>query len=76
MALFRNNTWARGGTLEFTFGPTFRATTNFWSTKFEFRDDGDQRLLGLNYGGVFHLSARVEVERKAMSLPGFQSWYS
>src|SRR5580765_5683088 len=32
LAVFQNNTWKHGGTLEFADGRSFRATTNFWNT--------------------------------------------
>ena len=80
VALFRNKTWSNGGTLEFASGRTYRATTNFWSTKFEFWDGSDHRLLRPDYGGVFHLSARVEIAESSASLPDLpvlvlMSWY-
>ena len=61
LAVFRNNTWDRGGTLEFPGGGTYKATTNFWMTNFEFRTDADEPLVAFDYGGVFHRSADVHI---------------
>ena len=61
LAVFKNNTWDRGGTLEFSSGGTFKATTNFWMTSFEFRTGADELLVAFDYRGVFHRSADVHV---------------
>jgi len=68
LATFKNNTWSSGGTLEFVAGPTFRATTNFWMSKYEFRTGGDEPLLRFKYGGTFRLSSTVEVLPAASAL--------
>lgn len=67
-ATFTNNTWQNGGTLEFVNGRQFRATTNFWNTKFEFRTAADEPLVRLHYGGVFRLAADVEIYPAAFSM--------
>lgn len=61
LAVFTNNTWDRGGTLQFPDGRAFKATTNFWMTNFEFRTGADEPLVTFDYGGVFHRSADVQV---------------
>jgi hypothetical protein len=61
LAVFTNNTWDRGGTLQFPDGRTFKATTNFWMTNFEFRTGADEPLVAFDYGGIFHRSADVQV---------------
>lgn len=61
LAVFTNNTWDRGGTLEFAAGRAFKATTNFWMTHFEFRTAADEPLVTFDYGGVFHRSADVHI---------------
>lgn len=68
VAVFKNNTWTAGGTLEFPDGPTFRATTNFWLTSLEFRTDTDEPLVRLKYGGFFRRSADVEISSQARAV--------
>lgn len=70
LAVFRNNTWSSGGTLEFPNGRKARATTNLWMTKMEFRTDADEPLVRFDYGGAFRLSAKVVV-----SPTGWQAEY-
>jgi hypothetical protein len=62
IAVFRNNTWKSGGTLEFPTGRTLRATSGFWRTKVEFMTESDEALVRLHrVAGVIHLSAHVEI---------------
>ena len=44
LAVFRNNTWNAGGTLEFADGRAFRANTNFWMTSYQFTNAQDEPL--------------------------------
>ena len=69
LAIFRNNTWHNGGTLTFSNGREFRATTNFWSTRLEFEDGAGMPMVRYHYGGVFKLHADVEVTAAARQLP-------
>jgi hypothetical protein len=68
LAVFKNNTWNDGGTLEFADGRIFKATTNAWMTRFEFQTETEQLLLRFKYEGVFRLSAMVEIQPLAYSL--------
>ena len=69
LATFQNDTWHSGGTLEFTEGRRFRATTNFWNTRFAWETEEEQTLLRFHHGGAFKLSATVEIEEAARALP-------
>lgn len=69
LAVFQNNTWHGGGTLEFAQGARFRATTNFWSTRFAWETEGEEALVRFHYGGAFKLSASVEIQESARALP-------
>jgi len=69
LAVFRNNTWHCGGTLEFAEGRRFRATTNFWNTRFAWETEDAQTLLRFHHGGAFKLSATVEIQEAARALP-------
>jgi len=61
IAIFTNNTWSGGGTLEFSDGRTFRATTNFWRTKLGFETEAGEKLIEFQTSGLLHLSATVEI---------------
>jgi hypothetical protein len=69
LAVFNNNTWKSGGTLEFTNGNKYKATNNFWMTKYEFQKDTGEPLIRFKYGGIFHLSSEVEILPEAGALP-------
>lgn len=70
IAIFKNNTWSGGGTLEFPDGRKFLANTNFWMTKYEFKTEEDEALFGYrNIGGMLHLSAAVDIQPKAAHIP-------
>jgi hypothetical protein len=70
IASFRNNTWTSGGTLELPDGHSYRASTNFWMTKYEFLATNDEILLGYRkIGGFFHLSSYVDIYPSAVQLP-------
>lgn len=62
IAIFKNNTWSGGGTLELADGRTFQAATNFWQTKFAFQTEAGEKLIEFQKGGLLHLSARVEIQ--------------
>ena len=62
IAVFRNNTWSVGGTLELPDGRGYRANTNFWATSYEFKNDQDEPLARFTrITGVIHLSSKVEI---------------
>ncbi len=69
LAVFQNNTWRGGGTLEFGEGARFQATTNFWSTRFGWETEREEALVRFHYGGAFKLSATVEILEGARALP-------
>jgi hypothetical protein len=68
LAIFKNNTWDGGGTLEFSDHRKFRATTNFWGTNFTFQTEANEPLVHFKYGGVFHRAAEVEISALAKSI--------
>ncbi len=70
MAVFKNNTWANGGTLELPDGRRYLADTNFWETRFEFRTDAGEALIRYrNVGGLLHLSSVIEIQRFVAETP-------
>jgi hypothetical protein len=69
LAVFRNDTWTAGGTLELADGRSYRANTNFWMTSFQFTDASDQPLVRFTrVGGMIHLSCDVNVEPAGLKL--------
>jgi hypothetical protein len=69
LAVFKNNTWTSGGTLLFTNGNSYKATTNFWMTNYEFQKESGEPIIRFKYGGVFHLSSEVDILPEARTLP-------
>ncbi|HPT15259.1 MAG TPA: hypothetical protein PK796_10745 [Bacteroidales bacterium] len=61
IAVFRNNTWSEGGTLEFPDGLKFTANSNFWREQFEFTDSTGKTLLKLSQVSGIKLHARMEI---------------
>ena len=69
-ALFRNNSWTGGGTLELPDGREYRANSNFWMTKFGFTTAGGVPLIEFQQiGGLLKLSSTVEIHRTAATIP-------
>jgi hypothetical protein len=69
LAVFRNNTWSSGGTLEFPGGSKLQATTNIWQTNLEFRGEDGELLVRFKSGGLIHLSAQVVIPAQAAGRP-------
>jgi hypothetical protein len=65
LALFSNNTWKLGGTLEFPDGARYKATTNFWMTRLEWKSEAEESLVSFHYGGVFRKKADLEIAAAA-----------
>lgn len=62
LAVFMNNTWSAGGTLQMADGRQFRANSNFWMTKFQFANDRDEPVVQFTrVGGLIRLSSMVSV---------------
>lgn len=62
LAVFKNNTWKGGGTLELADGRTFLVNTNFWQSAYEFRDSAEQPLVRFKTNlGLMQQSAEVEI---------------
>ncbi len=69
LAVFRNNTWSSGGTLQLRDGHEYRADSNFWMTEFRFMTEGDRPLVIFRrISGVFHTSAEVDVRPEARAM--------
>jgi hypothetical protein len=62
LAVFKNNTWSGGGTLEMPDGRQYSANTNFWASQYEFKTETDEALISYRkIGGILHMSAAVEI---------------
>ena len=68
IAVFKNNTWTGGGTLEFSDGRTFRATTNTWQTKFGFETETGEKLIEFETSGLLHLTATVQIQSSSAGM--------
>ncbi|MBI5029186.1 MAG: hypothetical protein HZB51_01565 [Chloroflexi bacterium] len=69
LAVFKNNTWSGGGTLEFPDGRKYLANTNFWQTHYEFKTEAGESLFAYrNIGGVLHASSHVRIEPCAAAI--------
>lgn len=67
-AIFYNNTWDGGGTLELADGRRYLASTNFWQTRYELQTEAGEPLMRFDIGAVFRQSAGVIVQPAAMHL--------
>lgn len=68
LAVFHNNTWRGGGTLELADGRRYLASTNTWLTRYEISDEAGEPLLLFALGGVFRQSAQVTIQPAAVRL--------
>ena len=68
LAVFRNNTWKGGGTLELADGRRFLASTNTWQSRYEIANEAGDSLLVLDIGGVFRQSAKVDIQPAALRM--------
>jgi hypothetical protein len=81
LAVFKNNTWSGGGTLELPDGRKYPANTNFWSTEYEFKRDTGEPLISYEHiGGALHISAAVKIHglsKEIIEMPWLVSlgWY-
>jgi hypothetical protein len=69
IAVFRNNSWSEGGTLEFPDGRLFRASTNFWQTQLQFTAEPGEVLFRFTTRGLLHLRATVGIDPEAAATP-------
>jgi hypothetical protein len=69
LAVFKNSRWGSGGTLELPGGRRYPATTNFWHTDLEIRNERGESLFQLWSGGILRLSATTIVHPRAARLP-------
>jgi hypothetical protein len=68
LAVFHNNTWSEGGTLEFANGRKFQANSNFWNSKFDFRNEAGEIILQFTKIGGFKLHADLKIFPAALLL--------
>ena len=69
LAMFKNDTWSGGGTLELSGGRKILASTSFWQTNFEFKTEADEILVRFKTGGLVHFSAKVDIQPNASQVP-------
>lgn len=68
IAVYKPNTWTQGGSLEFPDGRKYKASTNFWMTKYEIKTEDEIPLLRFHNHGLVRPSAIVEVLPEAVRL--------
>ena len=69
LAVFRNNTWRGGGTLEMADGRKYPANTNFWTTQYEFTTESGEMLISYKkIGGILHMSSATEIHPLAINI--------
>ena len=62
IAVFKNNSWTGGGTLELPDGRRLHADTNCWMTQFGFTSETGEPLVRFRkIGGLLRLSSAVEI---------------
>lgn len=71
LAVFKNNSWSGGGTLELPDGRRYQADTNGWMTSYTFSSEADDAPL-VRYrriGGLLHLSSDVGITHAGAEVP-------
>jgi hypothetical protein len=69
IAVFKNNTWTNGGTLELPNGCHYPANTHFWMTTYEFTTEAGQSLVQYRrIGGILSASSLVTIQPSAAAL--------
>lgn len=62
LAVFKNNTWGGGGTLELPDGRKYLANTNSWASQYEFKTETKEALISYRkIGGMLRMSSGVEI---------------
>ena len=69
IAVFKNNTWSSGGTLELSDGRTLQATTSFWKTNLAFSNESGETLIEFKTAGLLRLSATVAIKPSLVNMP-------
>lgn len=68
LAVFKNKTWSRGGTLEFPDGRHVKAATNFWQTRFTLETEHEHVLIEYKTRGVVRLAGGMTVSREGAAM--------
>lgn len=69
LVIYRNNTWSGGGTLEYPDGRKVQVNSNFWQSRYEFRDEsGIEMLQFVNIGG-FRLHSQLLIGKETINSP-------
>lgn len=69
LAVFRNNTWSSGGTLELPAGRKYLASSNFWATQYDFRTEEGTPMIHFQQEGILNLSTRITLLPEASNIP-------
>jgi hypothetical protein len=70
LAIFRNNTWSGGGTLELPDGRRYAANSNFWQTRYDIRTIDETPVVTFErIRGMLHLGSEVTMHAGSRRLP-------
>jgi hypothetical protein len=75
VAMFLHNTWTNGGTVRLAGGAEYRASTNFWQTRYEIVDAADRPLISYRTKAVLRLTGEMDIHPEAERLPEL-AWLS
>lgn len=80
LAVFQNQTWSGGGSIELPGGRRFLATTNMWQTRFEWSRDDGELYFRFQTGGLIRQTADVDVTPAGAAAPELSpllllAWY-
>ncbi|HNX43957.1 MAG TPA: hypothetical protein PLJ84_03290 [Bacteroidales bacterium] len=80
LAVYRNNTWSEGGTLEIPDGVKYKVNSNYWNEQFEYTGESGNLLIQCTKISGFKLHARLEIFPDACELDKYPwmlllGWY-
>ena len=68
LAVYFNNTWSEGGTLQIPSGKKYFANSNFWHAQFEFTDESGTPCIRYTNISGFKLHSGMEILAPAITL--------
>ena len=69
IATFHNNTWSGGGTLLLSGGRRCAASTNYWATNLEFKNEAGELLLRIKSSSQLEFNGTLEIQPAARAMP-------
>jgi hypothetical protein len=80
LAVYRNNSWSDGGTIELPDGKKYKANSNYWDEQFEYTGESGKPLIRCAQISGFKLHAQLEIFPEASEINQFPwmlllGWY-